>query len=442
MLPASAAAATERPIAVVGAGLAGLNTARLLGRAGLRVIVFDAADAVGGRVRTDVTSQGFRLDRGFQVLFTAYPALRRAVDVDALDLRMFDNGAAIVTPSGPEFFRPPLQHPEHTLSAVVSPLLTWGDRRRLVQLGASVWASPWDGVRDARLGRRSTAQDLEDWGFSERVIEAFFRPLFGGVFLETGLATSAEQFRFVLKMLVQGRAALPAGGMQALPEALRGALAHDRTEVRLNTRVMALENGEHGSQRVRLADGASVDVRAVIVATDGAAARALLDVPATPPTLGCTTVYLAGRERPYRQRLIGLSKLPTPYVHHAALLTNVAPEYAPPGWHLLSATLLGSPPETDDEVDRRVRADLARWFPRADFAAWETLAVVRVPRALMAQPPGFSGALPGPRTALPGVYAAGEWTQDSSINGALRSGEEAARAVAADLGMALSVELA
>jgi len=126
------------PVIVVGAGLAGLTCARLLAQANTPVVVLEAADAIGGRVRTDVTLEGFVLDRGFQVLFTAYPALRRVLDLRTLDLRLFDNGAAVVTAGGPVFLRDPMRHPGHALAALTSRLLTW-----LEQLGVQlVFTSP------------------------------------------------------------------------------------------------------------------------------------------------------------------------------------------------------------------------------------------------------------------------------------------------------------
>jgi choline dehydrogenase-like flavoprotein len=71
-------------VIVVGAGLAGLVAAKRLAAADLDVLVLERRNEVGGRVRT-LTRDGFTLDRGFQVLFTAYPAARRELDYDALD---------------------------------------------------------------------------------------------------------------------------------------------------------------------------------------------------------------------------------------------------------------------------------------------------------------------------------------------------------------------
>ena len=79
---------------VVGAGMAGLVAARTLQQHGHTVTICEASDAVGGRVRSDVVN-GFVLDRGFQVLFDAYPAVQRWVHLDDLALCAFDPGAVI-----------------------------------------------------------------------------------------------------------------------------------------------------------------------------------------------------------------------------------------------------------------------------------------------------------------------------------------------------------
>ena len=84
----------DADVIVIGAGLSGLACALSLRERGLEPLLLDAADVVGGRVRTDRVD-GFLLDRGFQVLQTWYPEARRLLDYDALDLRPFEPGALI-----------------------------------------------------------------------------------------------------------------------------------------------------------------------------------------------------------------------------------------------------------------------------------------------------------------------------------------------------------
>jgi phytoene dehydrogenase-like protein len=420
--------AERRPVIVVGAGLAGLNCARLLWQRGRDVIVLEAGDTPGGRVRTEVTSDGFVLDRGFQVLFTAYPALQRALDLRRLDLRLFDSGAAIATQHGPVFLRDPLRHPRATLPALSSRVLTWSDRLRLLRLAVALVTSRWDGAREVPDGGLSNEQDLYAAGFSAGFIDAFFRPFLSGVRLQRDLSTSAGVGRFDLQMLVRGRAALPASGIYALPMMLAATLPP--AALRLNSPVIALLRDGLRAVGVRTPEG-EVRGSAVVVATDGATAAHLTGLPAPRVTLGSTTVYLAGQDRPYRQKLLVLNAHPDPFVNDTTLLTNVAPEYAPHGWHLLAAHVLDAVELDDATLDRRVRADLARLFPHVDFARWRTLRITRTPCSQFAQPPGARTILPT-RTQLDGLYLSGEITEDSSINGAVRSGEAAARAVLTD----------
>lgn len=419
------------PVIVVGAGVAGLTCASLLSRGGTPVVVLETGDAVGGRVRTDRTPDGFVLDRGFQVLFTAYPALRRVVDLRLLDLRLFDNGAAIVTRGGPVFLRDPLRHPAHILETLRAPLLSLGDRLRLARLALRLATARWNGVRDVPESGRSAEQELRARGFSDDAIEAFFRPFLAGIRLRRDLGVSSRVALFDLCMLVRGRAALPARGMQALPEALAHALPPEA--LRLNTPVRELMLDTAGNiLGVRTPD-AELRASAVVLATDGDTTARLTGLEAPRVELGSATLYLAGQQRPFTQKLLVLNALPNPFVNDATLLTNIAPDYAPNGWHLLAAHVLEADDLDDPTIETRARADLCRWFPHADLSGWRTLGVVRTPRSQFQQLPQASGKLPSTRARWPGLYLAGELTEDSSLNGAMRSGEAAAHTVVRDL---------
>ncbi len=90
----TAALPDSADVVIVGAGLAGLVAAKVLEQHNLNTIVLEESDGVGGRVRTDHVD-GFLLDRGFQVLLTAYPELPRHLNLAELDLQLFEPGAIV-----------------------------------------------------------------------------------------------------------------------------------------------------------------------------------------------------------------------------------------------------------------------------------------------------------------------------------------------------------
>jgi phytoene dehydrogenase-like protein len=420
------------PVVVVGAGMAGLACAAALHAAGRQVLLLEAGDGVGGRVRTDRHPDGFLLDRGFQVLLDAYPAGRRWLDLPALRARPFDAGALVWTGRRLVPLADPFRHPRAALRDLTTPLFPAGDKLRLALLAARVRSSRWQSAAEAAgepTTDRSAAEALWAAGFSRRFVDRFARPFWGGILLDPTLAASAGPFRFTLKMFLEGRAVLPAAGMEAMPDQLRRRLPE--AGVRLGTRVesVVLEGGR--ATGVRVADRV-VPASAVVVATDPPMAKRLTGVAALPGAaqgVGSTTIYLSGERDPRTgPRLVvdGSGRL---LINHLAPLSSVAPDYAPSGRHLLAVVVVGEAQEADDAtLARRARDDAATMLGH-ESAWWSPLAVVRVPFSQFAQPPGVFGRLPGATTGTPGLFLAGEGMVDSSYNGALLGGEAAARAV-------------
>jgi phytoene dehydrogenase-like protein len=204
----------DHRVLVVGAGLAGLCCAERLADHGLAPLVLEAAEDVGGRVRTDEV-EGCLLDRGFQVLLTAYPTAREVLDYQALHLQPFEPGALVRC--GGRFHRvaDPWRRPFAALQGVFGPIGSLSDKLRVAALRRRVLQGA---VRDLfERPERTTMAALREAGFSTAMIDRFFRPFLGGVFLDTKLETSSRMFEFVFRMFASGDVAIPARGMQAIP---------------------------------------------------------------------------------------------------------------------------------------------------------------------------------------------------------------------------------
>ncbi len=420
-------------IAIVGAGLGGLTAGRILHRAGCDVTVFEKSDGVGGRVRSDRV-RGYTLDRGFQVLFTAYPAAKRQLDYAKLDSRCFDPGAIIALAAERRELSDPLRTPSALPSAILSNVVSLEDKLRTALLSAELKNRSVNRIMDG--DDATTEQYLLRRGFSGAFIERFARPFFGGVFLDRSLQTSAKAFQFNWKMFVSGDTVVPALGMGEISAQL-GAELRAASCVRLDTPIRELSrNASGGVTGVRMESGELFAADAVVVATAAPDASRLTGVPMPQRSVGTTCLYFVGPASVYDEKKIILHANPDPFVNNAVQIDNIAPEYAPPGGHLLSATVLGIPEGNDSALYERALQDLRRMWA-GDRRALDALArltpcaLYRIPYAQFAQPVGVYGTLPDSVTATPGLYFAGEFTAASSLNAAIASGEACADAILA-----------
>jgi phytoene dehydrogenase-like protein len=422
----------ERPVIVVGAGMAGLTAAVALHEAGVPVQLLEASDGVGGRIRTDRHPAGFLLDRGFQVLLEAYPFARRWIDLAALAPAPFDAAALIWTGRRLVPLADPRRHPGALLRDLMSPVFGVTDTIRLARLALHAERAPWRSAREAATAApdQSAAEALWSTGCSSAFVERFARPFWGGITLDPSLGASAGTLWFTLKMFLAGRALLPRTGVGAMPELLGRRLPAATVAFGARVERVIVDAGRATGVAV---DGRVQPAAAVIVATDPPAARALTGVDALPDLrdgVGSLTVFLAGRRDPGigpRLVLEGTGRLT---LNHLAPLSTVQPAYAPPGSHLLAAVIVGKRLDEGDDATLALRArdDVAMLLGHAP-GDWDIVRTVRVPFAQFAQPPGIYERLPGNQTAIGGLYLASEATVDSSYNGAIASGEAAARLV-------------
>ncbi len=424
-----------RDVVVIGAGLAGLACARALTERNLSVTLLECEDRAGGRVRTEI-EDGFRYDRGFQVLLTGYPEAKRQLDYRALDLREFLPGALVFRGGRFHHFSDPFRDPWGSIPLLFDPIISLRDKLLVAKLRFHVARA---GTAELFAAPEQTALAyLQAYGFSGRIIDRFFRPFFAGVFLERDLTTSSRWLEYLFQTFSSSPVTVPAQGMGEIPLQMAAALPASTLSTR--TRVDCFALGEK-SVTITVANGIKLESRSLVIAADGASARKLteeslglkvLGVPAVRWNRTSTFHFVADRE-PLRDPILllnGEGPGAGP-VNHAAVMTNVSSSYAPAGAHLICANVVGEAPYGDHErkiLADSVRAHLAKWFgPPAN--RWRLMRANFLPHALPWQESASWTAPTFQRLAGDVVIACGDYLGTSSIQGALRSGREAAEAL-------------
>ncbi|AXC11478.1 oxidoreductase, FAD-binding [Acidisarcina polymorpha] len=426
-----------KDVVIIGAGLAGLHCALTLERAGLDVLLLEASDIPGGRVLTDAID-GFLLDRGFQVLLTAYPEAERVFDYSALDLKALRPGALVWHGGRFHRFADPFREPFAALRLAFDPVVTLGDKLRVGGLRQRVTQGH---SADLFSGEETTTQGrLENFGFSSKIIERFFRPFFGGVFSERELVTSSRYFDFLFRMFSQGSVAVPSAGMQALP----AQLARQIKPGGLLTNCLVKEVRQEAQGFSALASDGRYQAERIVIAVPKSQGGDLLPALKKTGRLDgrwnrTTTFYFSASQAPVSEAILvlnGEGEQAGP-VNNAVVMSNVSASYAPPKRHLISASVVGQSPTDQAETDRLehdVRAHLQVWFG-TEVRDWQVLRCYSIPQAVPLQKTA-EWETGDPRTSVPGVYRAGDILETASIQGALASGRRAAEAVLADMGLA------
>ncbi len=406
-------------VIVVGAGLAGLSAARSVAAAGVPVTVLEAAERPGGRVRTDLVD-GFRVDHGFQSLTTSWPQVGRQLDVAALGLRSFQAGV-LLHEDGRTQRVGDVRRVRDAIGGLRNGSGT--DRARVAALLARTASAPVARVMSAPEVAVADAPTM--CALPPELARRTLRPLLVMLLHDPALRSSSRFAELMLRSFLRGRVALPARGMAAVPAQLAAGLPAG--VVRHGVRVLSVS-----ADRVLTDVAGEIRAGAVIVATDPTTAVALLPGLRMPEFHPVTTLYHVARGAPRPDAsLLVEADARSPFTH-TAVVSQVAPTYAPDRRALIATTVLGHDGAEPTKLELRVRERLAVVYD-TPTTEWAHLTTCHITRAVPVVEPGHN--FRRPVRLIGGLYVCGDHRDSSSIQGALASGRRAARSALADLGV-------
>lgn len=402
-------------VLIIGAGIAGLSCAAYLHSKGVETQILEATDGIGGRVRTDIEN-GFLLDRGFQILLTSYPEAQQLLNFEALNLKEFKSGALIKTEQGFTTLANPFKEPSELLTSLFSSVGTLSDKLRVARLS---WETQGLDEEIMEKPTQSTLDFLKAYGFSEKFISEFFKPFFGGVFLENELATSASFFKYIFGKFYDGEATIPGNGMQQIAKQIASKLPANT--IRLNTKVSKIQGNT-----VVLSNGEHILANQIVVATDSYQAAQLLNQPL--PTQFNSTIcsYFEAPKSPLVKPMLALNPDRNGLIHNLCVPSDIAPHYAPEGKALVSVSTQNAPSLSDEAWEKQLRTELKDWFG-TEVDSWKFLKKYEIKESLNAFP---AGSVLNPQFKISeNLYQCGDWTSYPSLNAAMMSGRKVAELI-------------
>lgn len=400
-------------VIIIGAGISGLTCAKYLKDRGIQSLILEASDGVGGRVRTDV-HEGFLLDRGFQILLTAYPEAQRLLDYQSLDLQAFKSGAIIRDIQKNDFsmVANPFKEPSKIWSSLTSNVGTFADKIRILRLILET-----GNVQEEVFEKKSisTIDYLRNYGFSDNMIQQFFRPFFGGVFLENELSTSANFFKYVFGKFYEGDAVIPAKGIEQIAKQIEKMLYIGT--VKLNTKVVKIDGN-----RVYLENGDKLYGEKIVLATDGFQADKLLGKTTDRKFNATICTYFSANQSPLKDKMLVLNPNRASMVHNMCVPSDIAPAYAPDGKSLISVSTQGFNLYDENELAKNIKRELTTWYGN-EVQDWQHLKTYHIPKAL----PNFDQSYIDNHLKISDIlYQCGDATAYPSLNAAIATGRKVA----------------
>lgn len=412
-------------IHIIGAGVSGLIAAKVLENNGYSPTIIEASASVGGRVKSD-TVQGYQLDHGFQVLLTSYPAAKKYLDFKPLALQELVPGATIFKNGKSQTIGDPLRNLSLVFPTLFASIGNFSDKLKILKLNRHLKKKSISAI--FKTPETTTLAYLQKLGFSEAMLQDFFKPFFSGIFLEPNLDTSSRMFEFVYKMFGDGLAVIPKSGMQAISNQLKKGLKN--TKIHFETPVKSVKN-----EIITLQDGSEIESHFTIIATEASDLVANLKNQAT-AWKSCDTLYFETSKRTLQKPIIGLIADKNALINNLFYHSSVAMEMKGDK-ELLSVTVVKDHDLTAEKLIEKVAKELHVF---CGIVHPKFIQHFQIKKAL----PKLSNLqyeLSSTETKLTSsIFLAGDQLLNGSLNAAMIAGERAAMGVIGTLQDGLIVD--
>lgn len=409
----------KQDVIIVGAGMAGLAAAVHLHRQGRKVLLLEASDRAGGRIKTD-SHEGFLLDRGFQVLLTAYPETQTLLNYSDLKLKKMLPGATVLYDGGSFEIADPFRRPSAAFATLFAPVGTLKDKINTLWLKNKLQKLTIDEIFEQP--EQTTLKQLADYGFSPKMIQRFYAPFLSGIFLENELKTSRRMFDFVMKMFSDGDVAVPEFGMEEIPKQLVAMLPGG--SIQCNTKVTAIEG-----KTVITEDGTVMEANQILLPTTANNLTQKFFPKQIMTSHQVTNIYFEANEAPTEKAVIILNaSVQKKWVNNLTVISNVSKAYAPKGKVLISVSFNGIPTIDDATLAENMKQELKQWYGEK-VNSWKMLKAYRIEYALPTQESVRNEIAASEIKISETLFICGDNLLNGSINAALKTGRLAAEAM-------------
>ncbi|WP_310377377.1 NAD(P)/FAD-dependent oxidoreductase [Flavobacterium sp.] len=409
----------KQDVIIIGAGLSGLSAAVHLHRQGRTVLILEATDRSGGRVKTDLID-GFRLDRGFQVLLTAYPEAKSLLNYKDLQLKKMLPGASVLYDGGTFEIADPFRRPKALLNTLFAPVGTLMDKINTLWLKTKLQKMTIDEI--FTQAEQSTLKQLSDYGFSQKMTRRFYAPFLSGIYLENNLTTSNRMFDFVMKMFSDGHVAIPELGMEEIPKQLVGLLP--KSSIQYHKKVSTIKDNT-----VILEDGTVFEANQILIATNANELTKQFRPNLKTEAQKVTNVYFEAKKAPTKKAIVILNASSNKkWVNNLTVITNVSKACAPIGKVLISTSCNGLADVEDIELAENMKKELEQWYGK-QVRDWKMIKTYRIDYALPVQD-SVRNDVPITEIKISDtLFICGDHLLNGSINAAFKTGRLAAEAM-------------